>query len=99
MHRSSSISNLARRYACDRCRRHKLRCNRESSSESVCRRCDKAGVVCETTPDAPIGARKGMPRSAAIHSTRVDSESSLLSTEHNGLFMLLVRSHRIYSLP
>lgn len=41
-------TSFSRRYACDRCRGHKLRCNRDltASLESPCQRCRKAGAIC-----------------------------------------------------
>jgi hypothetical protein len=44
----SSSSGLSRRYACDRCRGHKLRCHRDSSApnNSPCQRCSKAKTSC-----------------------------------------------------
>ncbi|GAM33415.1 hypothetical protein TCE0_004r00291 [Talaromyces pinophilus] len=50
--------NLSRRYACDRCRNHKLRCNRDfMSPRGPCQRCRKARVNCTmgTSTAAPLG--------------------------------------------
>ncbi|OCL07505.1 hypothetical protein AOQ84DRAFT_408842 [Glonium stellatum] len=48
----------ARRFACDRCRGQKLRCPREGTNgqnNEPCRRCDRAGVKCLTSPSGRIG--------------------------------------------
>lgn len=50
-----------RRFACDRCRSQKLRCERDRLSlatplkSTPCRRCIKANVRCMTSDQAPIG--------------------------------------------
>ena len=45
---TSDQPGFSRRYACDRCRGHKLRCNRDamSSMTTPCRRCSKATAKC-----------------------------------------------------
>lgn len=56
-----SQPNLSRRYACDRCRNHKLRCNRDfMSPRSPCLRCRKARVNC--TMGATTAAPSVHPR-------------------------------------
>lgn len=54
-----------RRFACDRCRSQKLRCERDRLSlntplrSTPCRRCIKAQVRCTTNDQAPIGRGPG----------------------------------------
>ncbi|KAH8593737.1 hypothetical protein B0O99DRAFT_209706 [Bisporella sp. PMI_857] len=57
--------------ACDRCHGFKLRCDRKPSSGILvsCRRCEKAKIMCVTTPRR----RTGRPR--AVKSTRDDLRS------------------------
>ncbi|PWY82163.1 hypothetical protein BO70DRAFT_396461 [Aspergillus heteromorphus CBS 117.55] len=54
----------AKRYACDRCRSHKLRCPRENPSvQQSCTRCIRAGAVCVTSDAKPLGRpSRGDPR-------------------------------------
>lgn len=50
-------ASLSRRYACDRCRSHKLRCNRDlmTSTNSPCQRCRKARVKCTIGASIRVG--------------------------------------------
>ncbi|KAJ2982986.1 hypothetical protein NUW58_g6332 [Xylaria curta] len=59
-----TLTAQARRFACDRCRKHKLRCERiplmgeenlQSSPSRMCKRCEKAQVPCHTTDTTIIG--------------------------------------------
>lgn len=49
-----------KRFACDRCREHKLRCPREDQTGQTCARCFRAGAPCVTSNLRPLGrpARK-----------------------------------------
>lgn len=49
-----------KRFACDRCREHKLRCPREDQTGQTCARCLRAGAPCVTSNLRPLGrpARK-----------------------------------------
>lgn len=52
-----------KRFACDRCRAHKLRCPREDQTGQSCARCLRAGASCITSNLRPLGqpARKITP--------------------------------------
>lgn len=52
-----------KRFACDRCREHKLRCPREDQTGQTCARCLRAGAPCVTSNLRPLGrpARKVTP--------------------------------------
>ncbi|OJD16099.1 hypothetical protein AJ78_03679 [Emergomyces pasteurianus Ep9510] len=54
--------NNSRRYACDRCRAHKLRCNRDlmASTDSGCLRCRKAKAVCSIGSSVGAGSAVDM---------------------------------------
>ncbi|KAK5996030.1 Phomacin cluster regulator phmR [Cladobotryum mycophilum] len=49
--------NLTRRYACDRCRIHKLRCNRDlmTTTNAPCQRCRKARAKCTIGSSVRLG--------------------------------------------
>ena len=52
---------LSRRHACNRCRAHKLRCDRQSEAANntlACKRCMRLRVECITSP----GSKMGRPR-------------------------------------
>jgi hypothetical protein len=49
MMHSSSSSRQPRRFACDRCRHYKLRCERTAVSSRDCARCQKVGIPCTTS--------------------------------------------------
>lgn len=61
-----------KRFACDRCREHKLRCPREDQTGQTCARCLRAGTTCVTSNLRPLGrparkittgkGREGRPR-------------------------------------
>ena len=48
---------VAKRFACDRCREHKLRCLRNEDDNRVCERCIRAGALCVTSSGLPLGRR------------------------------------------
>ncbi|KLJ08129.1 hypothetical protein EMPG_16418 [Blastomyces silverae] len=52
----------SRRYACDRCRAHKLRCNRDlmATTNSPCLRCRKAKVDCSIASVVRVGSSAGL---------------------------------------
>lgn len=82
--------NLSRRYACDRCRNHKLRCNRDfMSPRDPCLRCRKARVNCTmgATTAAPsvhprLTQEKQLPHPMAP--TELGSSASSNSTGTSG---------------
>ena len=51
---------LSNRIACERCRQHKLRCTRQSSSSSnvTCTRCSRVGAACITKSRGRVGRPK-----------------------------------------
>ncbi|KHO00579.1 Zn(2)-C6 fungal-type DNA-binding domain protein [Metarhizium album ARSEF 1941] len=57
-----------KRYACDRCREHKLRCSRSSDGDSPCDRCFKFNALCVTSSARPVG-RPSVQTSAGNTST------------------------------
>lgn len=66
--------NFSRRYACDRCRSHKLRCIRDPmSTDSPCQRCRKAREICT------IGSSI-RPASAQARLNRLSLDNKLPST-------------------
>ncbi|KAL9045344.1 MAG: hypothetical protein Q9214_001596 [Letrouitia sp. 1 TL-2023] len=68
-------SQVARRYACDRCREQKLRCPRSWAGDSTCDRCLRLGAYCVTGSGRPLGR----PPLLANHTNggQVGSEKSL----------------------
>ncbi|KAJ5970422.1 uncharacterized protein N7479_000340 [Penicillium vulpinum] len=58
-----TYAQTPKRFACDRCREHKLRCPREDQTGQNCARCLRAGVPCITSNLRPLGrpARKIIP--------------------------------------
>ncbi|KAI4124668.1 MAG: hypothetical protein LQ347_005649, partial [Umbilicaria vellea] len=72
--RSSSMDSVQLRYACDRCRGHKLRCERKDFRPGTdkCERCTKARVNCVTSP--PL--RMGRPRHKTPSSTSLGAAFS-----------------------
>ncbi|KAJ5510144.1 hypothetical protein N7453_002247 [Penicillium expansum] len=59
----------SRRFACDRCRTYKLRCERHSISGegNSCERCVKAGLICKTTTPTNKSATRAPTSTAASH--------------------------------
>lgn len=59
----------SRRFACDRCRTYKLRCERHSISGegNSCERCVKAGLICKTTTPTNKSAARAPTSTAASH--------------------------------
>lgn len=48
-------NQAAKRYACDRCREHKLRCTRTQPGDSTCDRCLRIRAYCMTSSGRPLG--------------------------------------------
>ena len=61
--------SLSRRYACDRCRGHKLRCDRDLTSpiDKPCHRCERARAECTITSSL---------RTAQLHEIHGSKDSS-----------------------
>ncbi|KAI1176372.1 hypothetical protein F4777DRAFT_273111 [Nemania sp. FL0916] len=53
--RDSRFRSSLRRSACDRCRRLKLKCLRDSNTTETCLRCHDGAVECLTGPAKPLG--------------------------------------------
>ncbi|GAW22512.1 hypothetical protein ANO14919_120490 [Xylariales sp. No.14919] len=56
-----------RRFACDRCRIYKLRCERVSTEGNSCNRCIKFGIFCETTNAQGLGAKSKTTQRRSAH--------------------------------
>lgn len=84
---SSFGAAQSRRFACDRCHRHKLRCERSpvmvngsvAISLKSCKRCDKAQVACQTAVNAAINNNTNSNESSSVPSKRKTPHS-----EHHG---------------
>ncbi|KAI6093964.1 hypothetical protein F4821DRAFT_252960 [Hypoxylon rubiginosum] len=46
---------IAKRYACDRCRDQKLRCDRSQAADESCERCVRMGAQCTMSTGRPLG--------------------------------------------
>ncbi|PGG95572.1 hypothetical protein GX51_08217 [Blastomyces parvus] len=82
--------STSRRYACDRCRAHKLRCNRDlmASTDSPCLRCRKAKVECSIGSAVRVGSTAellhGFPtKMDAVNSTQNGDSGYGLSDPQN----------------
>jgi len=67
----------SRRFACDRCRSFKLRCQRDESLGEACERCAKARLACTTTFEHTTTQRHSLPNGLShIHpqSTGLEQE-------------------------
>jgi hypothetical protein len=55
---------FSRRYACDRCRGHKLRCNRDlmTSTNTPCQRCRKARAKCTIGSSLRVDTARERPK-------------------------------------
>lgn len=75
----------SRRFACDRCRGQKLRCERKITPNSTnsCNRCVKARVRCITSPPRRMGRPKQQP--APIHSAMPDPHELDFETFFNAI--------------
>ncbi|KAJ5618170.1 hypothetical protein N7537_003284 [Penicillium hordei] len=85
-------AQFPKRFACDRCREHKLRCPREGQTGQTCARCLRAGAPCVTSNLRPLGrparktttkkshGREGRPRKA------LRGQSGTADDENNFLF-------------
>ncbi|KAI0490978.1 hypothetical protein F4859DRAFT_459974 [Xylaria cf. heliscus] len=60
-------SKQSRRFACDRCRIYKLRCERVSAEGNNCRRCIRFGIFCATTNAQDCGARNKTSQRRSAH--------------------------------
>ncbi|KAI0410368.1 hypothetical protein F5X98DRAFT_115268 [Xylaria grammica] len=60
-----------RRFACDRCRIYKLRCERVSTEGNSCNRCIKFGIFCETTNAQGLGAKSKTTQRRSAHTFEV----------------------------
>ncbi|KAH7057379.1 hypothetical protein B0J12DRAFT_412300 [Macrophomina phaseolina] len=68
-----SSGSQSRRFACDRCHRHKLRCEKTPVVVNgnvvvplgACKRCLKAGVACETNVSNTCGSKRKLHQSSA----------------------------------
>ncbi|EER29073.1 predicted protein [Coccidioides posadasii C735 delta SOWgp] len=73
------IPHLPKRYACDRCRKHKLRCPREAQAGDSCPRCLRAGAQCVTSTALPLGrparSRTGTPSTQTTERVRKRDQS------------------------
>lgn len=79
------IDEQSRRFACDRCRSQKLRCERRivPNSSNSCNRCVKSRVKCITSPPRRMGRPKQQP--APIHSTIPDPHELDFDTLFNAI--------------
>ncbi|PGH06370.1 hypothetical protein GX51_02381 [Blastomyces parvus] len=70
----------SRRYACDRCRAHKLRCNRNlmATTDSPCLRCRKAKVDCSIASVVRGGSSTGL---VDVFSAEIDAVNSTKNGE------------------
>ncbi|KKZ67409.1 hypothetical protein EMCG_06937 [[Emmonsia] crescens] len=82
--------STSRRYACDRCRAHKLRCNRDlmASTDGPCLRCRKARVECSIGSAIRVGSTAelllGFPAEMdAVNSTQNGDNGNSLSDPQN----------------
>ncbi|OJD14364.1 hypothetical protein AJ78_05269, partial [Emergomyces pasteurianus Ep9510] len=82
--------NNSRRYACDRCRAHKLRCNRDlmASTDSGCLRCSKAKAVCSIGSSVRAGSAvdmgHGYPNELdAVNFTHTGDSGNVLRAHQN----------------
>lgn len=77
----------SRRSACDRCRRFKLRCERDHMNDVSCERCLKAQVVCTTSVSQPAplflpSNDDPDPAQRGRHADDVDNDQTPLSALH-----------------
>ncbi|KAL2848897.1 hypothetical protein BJY01DRAFT_211226 [Aspergillus pseudoustus] len=90
---TSARPQPAKRFACDRCREHKLRCPREDQTGPSCARCVRAGTACVTSNLRPLGrpARKITPRVGTERKRRqseIESGQSSLDCDLDMLYGL-----------
>jgi hypothetical protein len=78
MEKDSRAEISSRRYACDRCRGHKLRCLRDIGGDS-CQRCLKAKVKCNIS----VGKRVGKGMTAGLDHANNERVSR---TDDNGIY-------------
>ncbi|KAI1116689.1 hypothetical protein F5Y14DRAFT_52228 [Nemania sp. NC0429] len=57
---------VAKRYACDRCREQKLRCDRSQPTDKSCERCTRMGAQCTMSTGRPLG-RPSAQKSQEAH--------------------------------
>ncbi|KAF2268648.1 hypothetical protein CC78DRAFT_565157 [Lojkania enalia] len=67
--RPATSQQQGRRAACDRCRGQKLRCVYDDTTQSICQRCQRAGVTCYHSASLPMGRRptRKRPNSSENH--------------------------------
>jgi hypothetical protein len=78
--KTTSLRRISKRFACDRCHAHKLRCPRQGDSEGPCSRCSKAGVACFYS----ASLRKGKPIDGSIRSDYRSSEPRTCNRRPHG---------------
>lgn len=76
----ASIHPSQKRFSCETCRNHKLRCLRQESDDSKCSRCARLGMVCVSGQQRRVGRPR---RQAPAGGPRVDQggEGSLQANE------------------
>ncbi|KAI0446927.1 hypothetical protein F4803DRAFT_501685 [Xylaria telfairii] len=78
--------NVSRRYACDRCRSHKLRCVRDHMSiNSPCQRCRKARVTCTISSSIHSTASLDRLSRSALETSMPGSSSATSPTRPTNL--------------
>ena len=90
---SNSVFPTARRTACDRCRRQKLRCPSRENASQLCMRCVQANLPCNTGYKKPLGRSVGDGLAIRSHnSVELSSDYEDRAAEGTWAYMDVVSS-------